>query len=196
VTVNPHNLEAVKERAEAYRRAGEFDKAIADYTQALQLQPKDPALYAGRGFAELKKNDKANALNDFNKAIELAPDKSEYYTGRAYIFVTNGESAKAVSDFTHLISMKPDDADLYVRRGDVYSKLKQWDQAGADYEKALSLDQNNYLALAGKGYVMGQKGNVRAGADLLQKALQQAKDPEHQEEIRVMLRDIGVGPQL
>jgi hypothetical protein len=43
---------------------------------------------------------------------------------------------------------------------------------------------------------MGQKGNVRGGADLLQKALQQATDPDHKEEIRVMLRDIGVGPQL
>ncbi|MBV8100507.1 MAG: tetratricopeptide repeat protein, partial [Verrucomicrobia bacterium] len=116
--------------------------------------------------------------------------------GRAYIFVTNGDATKAVSDFNHLISLKPDNADLYVHRGDVYSKLKQWDQAGADYEKALSLDPNNYLALAGKGYVMGQKGNVRAGADLLQKALKDAKDPDHQEEIRVMLRDIGVGPQL
>ena len=85
---------------------------------------------------------------------------------------------------------------MYVHRGDVYSKLKQWDQAAADYDKALSLDQNNYLAIAGKGYVMGQKGNVRAGAELLQKALQQATDPDHKEEIRVMLRDIGVGPQL
>ena len=49
-------------------------------------------------------------------------------------------------------------------------------------------------ALAGKGEVIANQGDRKAGAELLQQALRLATGPKEQEKIQAKLRGIGVGP--
>ena len=64
----------------------------------------------------------------------------------------------------------------------------------ADYEKVLAKEPDNVAALAGKGEVIANQGNRRAGAEFLQQALRLATDPKEKETIQTKLRGIGVGP--
>ena len=107
-----------------------------------------------------------------------------------------GDPSKAIDDFSRLIAAKPDATDLYMRRADLYMKVEKWDAAVADYEKVLSADPENALALAGKGMAIARKGDRRTGAEQLQKALKMTNDPKKQEDIREKLRELGVGPLL
>jgi tetratricopeptide (TPR) repeat protein len=50
---------------------GEYDKAIADYTQAIRLKPKEAVFYKNRGNAYSKKGDRAKANLDFAEAERL-----------------------------------------------------------------------------------------------------------------------------
>ncbi|MFA9476195.1 MAG: tetratricopeptide repeat protein, partial [Filomicrobium sp.] len=50
-----------------------FDRAIADYTKAIALDPKDANFYYNRGVAYEKKSDKDQAIADFRKALEINP---------------------------------------------------------------------------------------------------------------------------
>ena len=52
---------------------GDFDSAVASYSQAIRLQPLDPGTVYRRGVALLGKRDLNNSIADFNEAIRLAP---------------------------------------------------------------------------------------------------------------------------
>ena len=49
----------------------ELDKAIADYTKAIHLDPKHAAAYQRRGMAYEKKGDKLEAEKDYAQAKKL-----------------------------------------------------------------------------------------------------------------------------
>jgi hypothetical protein len=71
---------AYNNRANAYSKRGDYNKAIADYSEAIALNHGFAGLYNNRGmaYASQKRYDLARA--DFEKAIEVAPqDTSGYY---------------------------------------------------------------------------------------------------------------------
>lgn len=80
IQLNPSLSLAFKTRADVYLIAGqvnasELNNAIADYSQAIKLDPKNSASsYYGRGMAELKKGDKTSGLNDLNTFIGRSND--------------------------------------------------------------------------------------------------------------------------
>ena len=51
----------------------EYDKAIADYTEAIRLEPAQPAAYFNRGNARLEKKEYDKAIADYTEAIRLEP---------------------------------------------------------------------------------------------------------------------------
>ena len=59
--------------ADAYGQKGEHDKAIADCTEAIRLDPKDAKAYCNRGVAYGSKGEYDKAIADFTEAIRLDP---------------------------------------------------------------------------------------------------------------------------
>ena len=62
----------------------EYDKAIADYTQVIRLDPKYVFAYRERGIASKKERD-GKAIADFNEAIRLDPKYAFAYYDRGSI---------------------------------------------------------------------------------------------------------------
>ena len=52
---------------------GAFDQAIAEFTEAIKLNPKDVRFYRDRGGVYLTTKRFQDAVNDFAKVVELAP---------------------------------------------------------------------------------------------------------------------------
>ena len=59
-------------RAVAYEMRDDTDRAIADYTKAIELAPDNAAAYDNRGRAYTRKGDYTRAMGDVLKASELA----------------------------------------------------------------------------------------------------------------------------
>ena len=70
-------------RRNTYAKKSNYEKAIADYNQAIELEPDLAKAYTNRGnlFSKLEQYDKAEA--DYNQAIELEPDYVNAYHNRA-----------------------------------------------------------------------------------------------------------------
>ena len=60
-------------RGNAWYAKNEYDTAIADYDDAIRLNPKDALAYNNRGSAWNAKTEYDKAIVDFNEAIRLDP---------------------------------------------------------------------------------------------------------------------------
>lgn len=59
--------------------AGQFDRAIDEFTKAIEADPTDHIFYSNRSGAYASKKDYDNALADADKCIELKPDFTKGY---------------------------------------------------------------------------------------------------------------------
>src|ERR1043165_1596917 len=59
-----------------------FDQAIAEFTEAIKLDPSDPRFYRDRGGVYLTTKRFQDAVNDFAKMVELAPKDYAAYSLR------------------------------------------------------------------------------------------------------------------
>src|SRR5512135_1391348 len=55
-------------RGAAYQSKGDLNHAIADFTQAIEVDPNEVRFYVNRGIAYRDKGDLDKALEDFDKA--------------------------------------------------------------------------------------------------------------------------------
>ena len=62
-------------RGVRYARDKEYDKAIAEFTKAIEAQPNDPKNYENRAMAYRLGGKPAQALGDLSKIIETAPER-------------------------------------------------------------------------------------------------------------------------
>jgi tetratricopeptide (TPR) repeat protein len=85
-------------RGAVYADQQMYDKAIADYTQAIRLAPTDPIAYFDRGvaFAMVTKLDAS--INDFTQAITLKPDYARAYLDRGRVYEMKGDKQSAQAD--------------------------------------------------------------------------------------------------
>ena len=60
-------------RGDAYNEKGNYDRAIADYSQSIQLRPGDADAYHKRGDAYNKKGDYDRAIADYDQSLQLNP---------------------------------------------------------------------------------------------------------------------------
>ena len=149
--------ESQEEQAiDAYNRGVDHDEviqrddAIADYTEAIRLNPKYTEAYCKRGGVYSMKGQRDDAIADYTEAIRLNPKYTEAYYGRAFTYSKKGEYDKAIADCTIAINLDPTCAKAYAIRGYVYHKKgellwrgpdKQFNQskAAADFAKARKL---------------------------------------------------------
>jgi len=92
---------------EAAFSQGDFDGAIAGYSKALELEPKNytATLFIGNSFH--RKNDYAKAREWYEKAIALDPNNETAYRYYAHMLVREGDMAKARTMLIHAAVAEP-----------------------------------------------------------------------------------------
>jgi tetratricopeptide (TPR) repeat protein len=108
--VSNNSAEAYISRGSEKSDAGDKQGAIADYTQAIKLAPKNVLAYISRGIEKLDLGDKQGAIADYTQAIKLAPNYAEIYLGRSKAHSSLGNKQAAIDDLTKA-------AELYRRQG-------------------------------------------------------------------------------
>ena len=141
-------------RGNTFARQGDYDQAIAEYSQILVLLPKFVEVYRLRGRVYAAKGDTAHAIEDLNKAISLNAADADSYQDRANIYNTQRDYLKALADYSKAIELKPGNATLFNDRGGVYVNRNDYEKALADFSKAIDLAPNDPTAYFNRGFVL------------------------------------------
>jgi tetratricopeptide (TPR) repeat protein len=114
--------------------------AIADYSQAIQLQPDLGHAYLWRGLALQAQGEDAKAAEDFAADIRLNPDEPTGYRDRAQLAVKHHDWAAALPDLDKLLDLSPQEADMLFLRGYVHQQRGETAAAKTDYAAARAID--------------------------------------------------------
>lgn len=143
VATGPNGKDAVSylNSGNDYAQQKQYERAIQDYDEAIQLNPNYVEAYVNRGLAYNYLQQYERALQNFNKAIELNPNVHQAYHNRGNTYM-NGlrQYEKAIQDYTKVLSLIPNDANAYYNRGIAYFNQQKLERAIQDYTEAIRLD--------------------------------------------------------
>ena len=131
-------------RGIAWHDKYELDRAMADYDQAVRLDPSSANAVNNRGIAWQAKGNLDRAIADHTRAIALDPkdDAVGAYRFRSIALRLKGETDRAIADASEAIRLYPDYNAAYVDRGLAYEDKRDLQRARADYNQALVCRRN------------------------------------------------------
>jgi curved DNA-binding protein CbpA len=126
-----------------------YQEAIADYTEAIDLNPQLVEAYYQRGFAQSQVSNNREAFADYTAALKLNANLPEIYYYRGLTRFKLANINGSLEDFNQALALKPDYGEAYYERGLVYQEMKDTKAAIADFNQALKVferqgDRYNY----------------------------------------------------
>ena len=125
-------------RGVAHGEAGDFDPAIADYSQALALRPGDGTTIRNLRVAHVRRGEVSFASGDYDAAV---------------------------ADFTLAAELEADHHLAYQRRGELYAELGLLDLAVEDLERAALLSPGDPEIVAALERATDRRDSVVASVD-------------------------------
>ena len=83
-----------------YGELGDYEKAIADLTEAIRLDSNYAAAYHNRGCTYECKKEYDNAIASYSGAIWFDRTSASTYSNRGAVYDKKGEYDKAMADFS------------------------------------------------------------------------------------------------
>jgi len=93
----------------------QWDKAVADFTTAIQKNPNDQQNYDQRALAYRSLNNFPAAIQDYTAAIEKNPSYEPEYARRGYTYALSEDYDKAIADYQQALKMDPNDQETVER---------------------------------------------------------------------------------
>jgi tetratricopeptide (TPR) repeat protein len=160
-------------RGEDFAGVHEYDRAIADYSTAIQLKPDYAEAYNDRGFAYYLKGNEELAIADYTRAIELRPNYPKAYNSRGVVYMAGGYGrTKAIADFDRAIALKPDFRYAYINRANArlfrhpWLAFEDFHRAGMHPERLAAMIGGAILVVVA-GVIMVRRTRIRraSGSD-------------------------------
>jgi len=131
-----------------HRVAKQYDKALADYDQAIALNPAVPNAWNNRGMllADWGRGDSAIAC--FDRAIALRPELESAWNNRGGVKLMKGDLAGGIADISRAIALRSRYRDAYANRAVGYSTAGDHERAVEDGRRVVALAPGhpaNYL---------------------------------------------------
>lgn len=117
------------ERAQQRFEGGYYKGAVEDYSQALEIDPRDPEIWLGRGLAREKLKDFEGAFSDYTRAIDMREDFFKAWINRGNVLFKLERYDDAIEDFNVALIYQANYAPAVYNRA--MAKIKMKNKSGA-----------------------------------------------------------------
>tara|TARA_B100000767_G_C19741245_1_gene526264 strand:+ start:41 stop:1870 length:1830 start_codon:yes stop_codon:yes gene_type:complete len=145
-------------RAIYYYLHDDFNLAISDYSNAVELNPNDPDSYYWRANSKKAIADYKGAIADYTKVIELDPNDSDYYKYRGELKAQLKDYNGAIADITKAIELDPNNAGKY-------NDLSWFIHLSGDSKKALKICNDGININPELPILYITRGEIKLGID-------------------------------
>jgi tetratricopeptide (TPR) repeat protein len=146
-------------RAYALEGKQEFERALADASQAIVLDPASAEAFFRRGDIYKNLHQPEPAIEDFGKAIRLDPKVPVYFVNRSNAYLDKHDYDPALADIDEALRLDPSDpGEALVNRCTVLAFKGELDAAMADCQRDLQQRPNSAYATGGVGLVYYRMG--------------------------------------
>ena len=146
----------------ALEKRGDLKGALAEYSQAIAINPKYADAYFGRGNVRYNLGNKQAALADYNQAIRINRKYAEAYYNRGLVRYNLGDKQGALADYDGAIRINRNDANAYYNRGLIRYDLGDKRGAFSDYTEAIRINPNYANAYYNRGLIRYDLGDKQA----------------------------------
>ena len=128
-----------------FQKKGELDKAIQDFTTAIDKEPEIIFAYHFRGKAKELKEDFYGAISDYSKAFELNKEKDEFYSNinQSILKYTLGDANGAIEGFKKSLNTYPISTHHFLSK--IYANENMESDWNKNAEEFLSISPNQVI---------------------------------------------------
>ncbi|MFO0607930.1 MAG: tetratricopeptide repeat protein [Polyangiales bacterium] len=123
VALLPHAAGFLRERARCLHAMGQYDRALADRTAVLALDPERAEAWTARALVHLARRDGASAERDLTEALRREPAAMDALRLRATLRAERGDLAGALGDLDVVLARGADDGAAWFERARVMRAL-------------------------------------------------------------------------
>ncbi|MGH7835405.1 MAG: tetratricopeptide repeat protein, partial [Candidatus Binatia bacterium] len=128
------------DQGRSYHEKGDYNRAIDEFTRAIELEPNRAGYYNLRGVSYSARNDHDQAIADYSAAIKLEPGNAVMHCNRGVSYYRKRDYDRARADIARGIDLDPVNAFCINGLGNVYLDNGEYDRAIAEYTRAIALD--------------------------------------------------------
>lgn len=121
-------------------RAGEHDRALDLFDQALQADPRCCEAYIARAAVHQSRGQADKIIEECERAIAVQSDHALAYSTRAVAYQMLGQHARSLQDLTRAIELQPENFLQYAARAKTYIKMEAFEKAADDFQKAAQVE--------------------------------------------------------
>lgn len=179
VTAQPDNVVIRYDLGRAYLAAGDMEKAINEFRQAVERRPTyAPAQLALAKLYYLRR-EYANSIAAADRVLSAtrAKPSPDGILIKALAQIAVGDVEKAQELLTRGISLYPGIADLHFELGRIYLAKKQMGPAEASFRKAVEAKPTDFKGMTGLAEVYAQQGRMDYAIQFLNDQLKTVENP-------------------
>jgi len=165
-------------RGAAYLKAGDYESAVRDFSDAIDRRFDFADAYENRGMAKYYMQNFDGALADLNRAITLNNKSAIYFVMRGNILNEMGEYDGAIADFGRGIAIDDKYTIAYTSRAFSYHHERQFQKALNDFSRAIGLSPKEPKFYVGRASVKMDLGKMDDAVADLDKAIEIAPSSE------------------
>ncbi len=169
-------------RGWAHYAGRDLDRALADFLEAIRLEPSVAAHHTAAAAVFRSRGDLDRARAEHNEAVRLEPESSPAFCGRAEFLLSQGEVDRALADLDEAIRLDRTGPRLTPRsiafrlRSEALRARGELDRAMADADRAVGLDPDIAVNYRVRSDVLRERKDHLAEVADLERA--RALDPD------------------
>jgi tetratricopeptide (TPR) repeat protein len=169
---SPHSSLAHCNWGLALFNQGRLDEAIAEFEEAVRVDPKNANACVCIGFIDVFRGQLDQAVAQFQRALEIDPKNGDAHCYMGIALYQMGRLNDGVEQLHEALAIDPYDVSAHTNLGLALAQEGEAEQAMAQFQAALESDPNSVQAHYEFGNALARSGRQDEAAEQFKKALQ------------------------